>query len=184
MLDTGEPPGSGAWWPPTTCRPSRPTWSPAVPTWTDDQVYADHLLRPWFACLIDELPGCRVFDAHTHVGDKDQSGFTSTLEELLAVQLDSARPCDQRLLEHPVLDLVRSDPGEGRQPPSTTACGVGACQIRCPVAVGLRHWEDHRPTIDSLYGVAPRPQSDTYDDLTEPAPTARRSWSRSGIPRL
>jgi predicted TIM-barrel fold metal-dependent hydrolase len=47
-------------------------------------MYADHLLRPWFTCLIDELPGCRVFDAHTHVGDKDPSGFSSTWEELLA----------------------------------------------------------------------------------------------------
>jgi predicted TIM-barrel fold metal-dependent hydrolase len=47
-------------------------------------MYADHLLEPWFTSLMRELPGCRVFDAHTHLGDHDSSGFTSTREELMA----------------------------------------------------------------------------------------------------
>jgi uncharacterized protein len=46
-------------------------------------VYADHLLQPSLHRLLDHIPRARVFDAHTHVGEHDPSGFTATLEELL-----------------------------------------------------------------------------------------------------
>lgn len=45
-------------------------------------MYADHLLKPWLQCLLDQLPEPSVFDAHTHLGENDPSGFTATLEEL------------------------------------------------------------------------------------------------------
>lgn len=45
-------------------------------------MYADELLRPWFAQAIERFPGLAIFDAHNHVGENDPSGFTATLEEL------------------------------------------------------------------------------------------------------
>jgi len=46
-------------------------------------VYADHLVRPWLDSILDRLPGAEVFDAHTHIGQHDPSGFTALLDELL-----------------------------------------------------------------------------------------------------
>ncbi|WP_370615229.1 amidohydrolase family protein [Mumia sp. Pv 4-285] len=46
-------------------------------------MYADHLIQPWLHCLLDHLPGAEVFDAHTHVGEHDPSGFTARWDELL-----------------------------------------------------------------------------------------------------
>jgi uncharacterized protein len=46
-------------------------------------MYADDLLRPWLECLLEQVPGARIFDAHTHIGEHDPSGFTATLDELL-----------------------------------------------------------------------------------------------------
>jgi uncharacterized protein len=47
-------------------------------------VYADPLMQPWLDCLLDALPDQRLFDAHTHVGEHDPSGFTARVDELLA----------------------------------------------------------------------------------------------------
>jgi uncharacterized protein len=46
-------------------------------------MYADHLVRPWFDRVLDALPEPVVFDAHTHIGEHDPSGFTARLDELL-----------------------------------------------------------------------------------------------------
>jgi predicted TIM-barrel fold metal-dependent hydrolase len=46
-------------------------------------VYADHLVHPWLDHLLDHLPSRDVFDAHTHIGQHDPSGFTARPEELL-----------------------------------------------------------------------------------------------------
>jgi predicted TIM-barrel fold metal-dependent hydrolase len=45
-------------------------------------VYADELLLPWFAHAVAQVPGLEVYDCHNHVGERDPSGFTVTLEEL------------------------------------------------------------------------------------------------------
>jgi len=47
------------------------------------KMYADHLVQPWLECLLDRLPSRDVFDAHTHIGGHDPSGFTARLDELL-----------------------------------------------------------------------------------------------------
>src|SRR4051812_21480658 len=55
-------------------------------------MYADHLVLPWLQPLLDYLPGVSVFDAHTHVGEHDPSGFTARVEELLeSLELIDAR---------------------------------------------------------------------------------------------
>jgi uncharacterized protein len=53
-------------------------------------LYADHLVLPWWECLRGSLPEGPVLDAHTHVGDSDPGGITSSVEELLTA-LDTAR---------------------------------------------------------------------------------------------
>src|SRR5688572_21772238 len=55
-------------------------------------MYADDLLMPWLDCLLDDLPDVRIFDAHTHVGEHDPSGFSSTMDELIgSLELIDAR---------------------------------------------------------------------------------------------
>jgi uncharacterized protein len=46
-------------------------------------MYADHLLQPWLQRFLAHVPEAQVFDAHTHVGENDPSGFTASVEELL-----------------------------------------------------------------------------------------------------
>jgi hypothetical protein len=45
-------------------------------------MYADHLLRPWLEAMLAEHRAVRIFDAHTHIGENDPSGFTATSAEL------------------------------------------------------------------------------------------------------
>ena len=45
-------------------------------------MYADELLLPWLRCVLDALPPTPIFDAHTHVGEHDPSGFTATWDEV------------------------------------------------------------------------------------------------------
>ncbi|GAA2030852.1 hypothetical protein GCM10009740_20730 [Terrabacter terrae] len=46
-------------------------------------MYADHLTQPWLDCLTAKIPDIQVFDAHTHLGGNDPSGFAAGLDELL-----------------------------------------------------------------------------------------------------
>jgi uncharacterized protein len=55
-------------------------------------VYDDELIHPWLARLREELPGLRLFDAHTHIGQSDPDGFSCTPEELMsALEMIDAR---------------------------------------------------------------------------------------------
>jgi hypothetical protein len=55
-------------------------------------VYADRALLPWFEALMEELPGVRLFDAHTHTGANDPDGYRCTAGALLdALALADAR---------------------------------------------------------------------------------------------
>ena len=51
-------------------------------------MYADHLVRPWFDRLLEELPTGPLVDVHTHLGGHDS--VTATYDELV-VALDAAR---------------------------------------------------------------------------------------------
>jgi uncharacterized protein len=53
-------------------------------------MYADHLVLPWLEVLLDALEAPPVFDAHTHLGHHDPSGFSARLDELL----DALDPID------------------------------------------------------------------------------------------
>ena len=56
-------------------------------------MYADDLLRPWADAMLRGVPGARLFDAHTHVGENDPNGFTATIAELDAsLVMDTGAP--------------------------------------------------------------------------------------------
>jgi predicted TIM-barrel fold metal-dependent hydrolase len=64
-------------------------------------VYADELLLPWLRCLVEQLPGLRLFDAHTHLGANDPEGWTCSSDELIdALTLIEARGVVFPLMEH------------------------------------------------------------------------------------
>ena len=55
-------------------------------------MYADELLLPWLRDLIGQLPGVRLFDAHTHLGGNDPEGWRCVPDELVeAVALVDSR---------------------------------------------------------------------------------------------
>jgi len=41
-------------------------------------------MRPWLECLLADLPGLALFDAHTHTGSNDPDGFRADGPELVA----------------------------------------------------------------------------------------------------
>ena len=45
-------------------------------------MYADDLLGPWLAEAVRLAPDISLFDCHNHVGERDPSGFSATLDEL------------------------------------------------------------------------------------------------------
>jgi predicted TIM-barrel fold metal-dependent hydrolase len=61
-------------------------------------VQADDLLLPWWTALKETLPGVSVFDAHSHVGTNDPSGFRGTIDDLLR----SLEPLDARAAVFPL----------------------------------------------------------------------------------
>jgi uncharacterized protein len=63
-------------------------------------MYADHLLRPWLEAMLAQHPTVRIFDAHTHVGQNDPSGFSATVAELE----DSLRACHGRAVVFPLAE--------------------------------------------------------------------------------
>ena len=50
---------------------------------------ADHLIRPWYERLCEDLAPLELYDAHTHIGNNDPDGFKQTAEELYE-HLDAA----------------------------------------------------------------------------------------------
>ena len=46
-------------------------------------MYSDELLLPWFASLVEELPGLRLLDSHMHLGRNDPEGWTCSPEDLV-----------------------------------------------------------------------------------------------------
>jgi hypothetical protein len=47
-------------------------------------MYADELLLPWLGALVEQLPGVRLFDSHTHLGANDPEGWTCSRTELMS----------------------------------------------------------------------------------------------------
>jgi len=114
-------------------------------------VYADELLTPWLHCLLDERPGLDVVDFHNHVGDRDPSGFTATLDELTgslklfgghAVVFPLADPdgygeanlrCAEAVAEHETLlaAFARLTPGDapGRRLEEALAAGAAGVKL-------------------------------------------------------
>lgn len=63
-------------------------------------MYSDELLLPWFRRLAERLPGLRLFDAHTHLGEHDSDGSRLALPDLL----DALRLADARGVTFPLME--------------------------------------------------------------------------------
>ncbi|SFC95367.1 Predicted metal-dependent hydrolase, TIM-barrel fold [Nocardioides terrae] len=63
-------------------------------------MYADHLVQPWLEAVLDGLPSRDIFDAHTHIGQHDPSGFTAQLDELV----DALAAVDARAAVFPLAE--------------------------------------------------------------------------------
>jgi predicted TIM-barrel fold metal-dependent hydrolase len=46
-------------------------------------VYDDALIRPWFECAVDRVPGLALFDAHAHIGFNDPDGLQLSARDLI-----------------------------------------------------------------------------------------------------
>src|ERR687898_2396756 len=73
-------------------------------------MYSDRLLLPWFERLSADAGGFELFDAHTHVGLHDPSGFNATIQELVA----ALELIDSRALVFPLREPSGYDKANGR----------------------------------------------------------------------
>jgi predicted TIM-barrel fold metal-dependent hydrolase len=46
-------------------------------------VYADELLQPWLDRILERIRDVDLFDCHNHIGERDPSGFTASVDELV-----------------------------------------------------------------------------------------------------
>lgn len=63
-------------------------------------MYSDELLIPWLHRLAGRLPGARLFDAHTHLGEHDSDGSRLALPELV----DALRLADAQGVAFPLME--------------------------------------------------------------------------------
>jgi hypothetical protein len=86
-------------------------------------MYADHLLRPWLTAMLAQHPTVRIFDAHTHVGQNDPSGFSATLAELEG----SLRACEGRAVVFPLAEPEGYEDAWSPSPASPPRTGPTSC---------------------------------------------------------
>ncbi|MHB1833930.1 MAG: amidohydrolase family protein [Solirubrobacteraceae bacterium] len=87
----------------------------------DAAIAADHLVRPWYSALREQLGEIRIFDCHTHVGCADPDGSCFGADELRgaldvisgrAVVFPLAEPDSYRAANDRVLDLAQASGGQ------------------------------------------------------------------------
>ena len=113
-------------------------------------MYDDALILPYLARVREELPGLRLFDAHTHIGSHDPDGFSCTPEELIAaLRSVDARgvvfpmhepggypPANDRVIaaaarsEGTLVPLCRVDPRAAPVPEIERCLGAGAVGVK------------------------------------------------------
>jgi predicted TIM-barrel fold metal-dependent hydrolase len=97
-------------------------------------MYADQLVQPWLECLLDRLPARDIFDAHTHIGEHDPSGFSACLDELL----ESLDAVDARAAVFPL-----TEPSGYRK--ANLACVEAAAQNEHRLAAVVRLTPEESP---------------------------------------
>ena len=84
-------------------------------------MFADAPLGPWLEQLMEEVPGVRLIDAHTHIGHNDPDGYRCSREQLVA----ALEPIDARAFVFPMHEpdgyppandmvLAEADAADGR----------------------------------------------------------------------
>lgn len=119
-------------------------------------MYADHLVQPWLDYLLGRLPGARVFDAHTHLGEHDPTGFTASLDELLG----GLEAIDARAAVFPL-----AEPDGYREP--NLRCAAAAAQSEGRLTAFVRITPDEVGLLDEgldagARGVKLHPSSDQF----------------------
>ncbi len=84
-------------------------------------MYSDELLLPLYRRLAGRLPGLRLFDAHTHLGDHDPDGSHLALPDLL----DALRLADAQAVTFPLME-----PGGYRQANTAVIAAAAASEGR------------------------------------------------------
>jgi hypothetical protein len=79
------------------------------------------LITPWAQSVLEQVPGIRIFDAHTHIGHNDPDGFSQSAEELIgglriataagAFVFPMHEPDGYRLANDHVLEAARTSDG-------------------------------------------------------------------------
>jgi predicted TIM-barrel fold metal-dependent hydrolase len=135
-------------------------------------VYADELLRPWVDSLLEQLPGVRLFDVHTHTGQNDPDGFRAAAEDLLAaLELVDARaavftmhepdgysPANDRILAEAaasggrLVPFCRVDPRAGGAAEAARCLDAGARGIK--LHPRAERFALHGPEVEAVFAVA------------------------------
>jgi predicted TIM-barrel fold metal-dependent hydrolase len=135
-------------------------------------MFADAPLGPWLEQLMEEVPGVRLIDAHTHIGHNDPDGYRCSREQLVA----ALEPIDARAFVFPMQEpdgyppandmvLAEADAAEGRlfafcrlDPADSPASEVRRC-----LAAGARGIKLHpraerfnldHPALETVYELA------------------------------
>src|SRR3954453_11892599 len=112
-------------------------------------MYADQLVHPWLECLLDRLPARDIFDAHTHIGEHDPSGFSACLDELL----ESLDAVDARAAVFPL-----TEPSGYRK--ANLACVEAAAQNEHRLAAVVRLTPEESPRPAAAGGPLSRRSGD------------------------
>jgi uncharacterized protein len=135
-------------------------------------MFADAPLGPWLEQLMEEVPGARLIDAHTHIGHNDPDGYRCSREQLMAA-LD---PIDARAFVFPMHEpggyapandmvLAEADAADGRL---FAFCRLDPAdspgpELRRCLAAGARGIKLHpraerfnldHPALESVYALA------------------------------
>jgi uncharacterized protein len=135
-------------------------------------MFADAPLGPWLEQLMEEVPGVRLIDAHTHIGHNDPDGYRCSREQLVA----ALEPIDARAFVFPMHEpdgyppandmvLAEADAADGRlfafcrlDPADSPAPELRRC-----LAAGARGIKLHpraerfnldHPALESVYALA------------------------------
>ncbi len=135
-------------------------------------MFADAPLVPWLEQLVEQVPGVRLIDAHTHIGHNDPDGYRCSREQLVA----ALEPIDARAFVFPMHEpdgyppandmvLAEADAADGRlfafcrlDPADSPAPELRRC-----LAAGARGIKLHpraerfnldHPALESVYALA------------------------------
>jgi uncharacterized protein len=122
-------------------------------------VYSDELLLPWLRRLAERVPGLRLFDAHTHLGDRDPDGTHLSLQGLL----EALSPAGAQAVTFPLMD-----PAGYRAANAAVIAAAAASGGRLVAFCRVDPREDPSPELERCFkagarGVKLHPRAESFD---------------------